>query len=181
MAVMSIRMSSQRWSSNSRSNSSSETMKINKVVETCIYSSDLESMKKFYVDIIGLSIIEEEKDKLIFLRAGKTMLLIFDPAKTSINNDKLPTHGAITPPSSIHLAMEIEHKEYQPWKDFLIKNGIEIEKEVRWSNSSSGNSNNNDRNDDDNNNNNNAKSLYFRDPAGNLLELITPGAWPIER
>ena len=135
-------------------------MKINKVIETCIYSSDLESMKKFYAGILGLSIIQEEGDKLIFLKAGKSMLLIFDPMQTSIDNDKLPTHGAMTPPSSIHFAMEIEEQEYQPCKDLLARNGITIEKEVRW--------------------NSNTKSLYFRDPAGNLVELITPGGWPVE-
>jgi catechol-2,3-dioxygenase len=135
-------------------------MKINKVVETCIYSSDLESMKKFYVDTLGLSVIQEEGDKLIFLKAGKSMLLIFDPLRTSINNDKLPTHGAMTPPSSVHFAMEIEEQEYQPCKKFLALNGIAIEKEVIW--------------------NSNTKSLYFRDPAGNLVELITPGGWPVE-
>ena len=135
-------------------------LKINKVVETCIYSSDLKSMKKFYVGILGLSIIQEEGDKLIFLKAGKSMLLIFDPLRTSINNDKLPTHGAMTPPSSIHLAMEIEEQEYQPCKELLARNGITIEKEVIW--------------------NSKTKSLYFRDPAGNLVELITPGGWPVE-
>ncbi len=135
-------------------------MKINKVIETCIYSSDLRSMKKFYVGILGLSIIHEEEDKLIFMKAGKSVLLIFDPLRTSINNDRLPTHGAITPPSSIHFAMEIEEQEYQPCKELLVRNGIAIEKEVKW--------------------NSNTKSLYFRDPSGNLVELITPGGWPVE-
>jgi catechol-2,3-dioxygenase len=134
-------------------------MKINKVIETCIYSSDLENMKKFYVGILGLSVIHEE-DKLIFLKAGKSVLLIFDPLRTSINNDKLPTHGAMTPPSSIHFAMEIEEQEYQACKELLVRNGIAIEKEVKW--------------------NCNTKSLYFRDPSGNLVELITPGGWPVE-
>jgi catechol-2,3-dioxygenase len=136
-------------------------MKINKIVETCIYSSDLESMKKFYAGILGLSVIQEEADKLIFLKAGKSMLLIFDPLRTSINNDKLPTHGAMTPPSSIHFAMEIEEQEYQVCKELLAGNRIAIEKEVKW--------------------NSNTKSLYFRDPAGNLVELMTPGGWPVER
>ena len=135
-------------------------MKINKVVETCVYSSDLESMKKFYVGILGLSVIQEEEDKLIFLKAGKSVLLIFDPLRTSLNNDKLPTHGAMTPPSSIHFAMEIEEQEYQPCKELLARNDIVIEKEVKW--------------------NSNTKSLYFRDPSGNLVELITRGGWPVE-
>jgi catechol-2,3-dioxygenase len=135
-------------------------MKINKVIETCIYSSDLESMKEFYIEVVGLSVIQEETDKLIFLKAGKSMLLIFDPLRTSVNNDLLPTHGAITPPSSIHFAMEIEEQEYEPWKEHLRKKGVAIQKEVNWDGKT--------------------KSIYFRDPAGNLVELITSGGWPVE-
>jgi catechol-2,3-dioxygenase len=135
-------------------------MNINKVIETCIYSSDLESMRKFYVDILGLLPIEEEEDKLIFLKVGKSMLLIFNPFKTSIDNKMLPTHGAMSPPSSIHFAMEIKEHDYQYWKKLLLKNNILIEKEVDWKNK--------------------AKSLYFRDPAGNLIEFITQGGWPVE-
>jgi catechol-2,3-dioxygenase len=136
------------------------TMKIKKVVETCIYSSDLRSMKNFYAGILGLSIIQEERDKLIFLRAGKSMLLIFDPMRIRTNNGSLPVHGALTPPSSIHFAMEIEEQEYHASKQLLASNRIVIEKEVNW--------------------NSQAKSIYFRDPAGNLVELITPGGWPVE-
>jgi catechol-2,3-dioxygenase len=135
-------------------------MKIKKVVETCIYCSDLQSMKNFYVRILGLSVIQEEHDKLIFLKAGKSMLLIFDPMQTRTNNGSLPVHGALTPPSSIHFAMEIEEQEYHASKQLLASNKIAIEKEVNWDSQ--------------------AKSIYFRDPAGNLVELITPGAWPVE-
>ena len=135
-------------------------MKIKKVVETCIYSSDLESMKNFYAGILGLPVIQEEQDKLIFLKAGKSMLLIFDPLRTKTNNGSLPAHGTPTPPSSIHFAMEIEKQEYHASKQLLIDNNIVIEKEVNW--------------------NSDAKSIYFRDPAGNLVELITPGGWPVE-
>ena len=42
-------------------------MNINKIVETCIYSSDLDDMKKFCVDIRGLPLLEEEKGKARFL------------------------------------------------------------------------------------------------------------------
>lgn len=135
-------------------------MKINKVVETCIYSSDLESMKRFYAGVLGLPVVQEEKNKLVFLQAGKSMLLIFNPARTSTDNDRLPTHGAQTPPASIHFAMEIKENDYQSWKELLARNGIAVEKQVDWKGRS--------------------RSLYFRDPAGNLVELITPGEWPVE-
>lgn len=135
-------------------------MKINKVVETCIYSFDLDSMKNFYAGIVGMPVVQEEEGKLIFLKAGKSMLLIFNSRRTSVNNDMLPTHGAATPPSSIHFAMEIEEADYERWKELLAKNNIALEKEVSWKDK--------------------ARSLYFRDPAGNLVELITPGEWPVE-
>lgn len=135
-------------------------MKINKVVETCIYSSDLDSMKKFYAGILGLPVVQEEKNKLVFLQAGRSMLLIFNPARTSTDNDRLPAHGAQSPPASVHFAMEIEEHDYERWKELLAKNNIAVENEVDWKGRS--------------------KSLYFRDPAGNLVELITPGEWPVE-
>jgi catechol-2,3-dioxygenase len=133
-------------------------MKISKIVETCIYSSDLAGMKRFYVDVLGLQLVQEENGKFIFLKAGKSMLLVFNPDRTSRSNDNLPTHGAATPPASVHFAMEIEKQDYTRWQDLLAKNKIKAE-EVGWKS---------------------ARSLYFRDPAGNLVELITPGEWPVE-
>jgi catechol 2,3-dioxygenase-like lactoylglutathione lyase family enzyme len=135
-------------------------MKISKIVETCIYSSDLDSMKRFYAGVLGMPIVQEEEGKLVFLNAGKNMLLIFNPDRTSVDNDSLPTHGAASPPASVHFAMEIQEDDYSGWKELLAKNGVTIEKEVDWKGA--------------------ARSLYFRDPAGNLVELITPGEWPVE-
>ena len=89
------------------------------------------------------------------MQAGKSVLLIFNPDKTSTDNDRLPTHGAHTPPACIHFAIEIRAGEYPRWMELSAKNKITIEKEVNW----------NDRN----------KSLYFRDSVDNVIELITPG------
>lgn len=133
-------------------------MKVRKVIETCIYSRDLESLKKFYTGILGLEIVEEEEGKLVFLRAGGSMLLAFNPDRTFPSNDRLPPHGAHD--GSIHFALEIEVDDYEKWKERLAQNGVPIELEVSWKES--------------------AKSLYFRDPSGNLVELITPGAWPVD-
>ncbi len=56
--------------------------------------------------------------------------------------------------------MEIEERDYHLWKELLARNSVAVGKEVDWKGR--------------------AKSLYFRDPAGNLVELITPGGWPVE-
>jgi catechol 2,3-dioxygenase-like lactoylglutathione lyase family enzyme len=136
-------------------------VKFRKIVETSIYSSDLETMKDFYVNKIGLKFISEEKGRHVFLKAGKSMLLIFNPENTRIKgNGRFPTHGAITPPACIHLALEIEKNGYDNSKNMLMQNDIAIEKEIAWGNGSG--------------------SIYFRDPAGNLVEFITNGNWPVE-
>jgi catechol-2,3-dioxygenase len=118
-------------------------------------------MKDFYVNKIGLEFVSEEKGRHVFLRAGKSMLLIFNPDNTKNGeNSKFPAHGAITPPSCIHLALEIEKKDYDSSKKLLTNMNIDIEKEMVWGIGS--------------------KSIYFRDPAGNLIEFIIEGNWPVE-
>lgn len=121
-------------------------------------------MKDFYVNKIGLELVSEEKGRLIFLEAGKSMLLIFNPENTKVKgNTMFPVHGAIiTPPACTHLAFEIEKQDYEDSKNTLEQNNVSIEKEIDWDNNEGG------------------KSIYFRDPAGNLVEFITKGNWPAE-
>jgi len=135
-------------------------MKFTKIVETCIYSSELKEMKDFYMNKLGLDFVSEDNGRHVFLKAGKSMLLIFNPESTL--NDSIsifPIHGAITPPSIVHFALEINTADYEKWKDLLSKKQINIEKELKIGNS---------------------RSVYFRDPSGNVVELITENAWPID-
>jgi catechol 2,3-dioxygenase-like lactoylglutathione lyase family enzyme len=125
-------------------------------------------MKDFYVNILGLEFVSEEKDRYVFLKAGQSMLLIFNPNKTLANVDvsdrssttQLPAHGAFAPPSIIHFALEIEKQNYDNAKQMLKEKNIKIENEVTW--------------------NKGTNSIYFRDPVGNLVEIITPGSWPVD-
>jgi catechol 2,3-dioxygenase-like lactoylglutathione lyase family enzyme len=125
-------------------------------------------MKDFYVNILGLEFVSEEKDRYVFLKAGQSMLLIFNPNKTLANADvsnissttHLPAHGAFAPPSIIHFALEIEKQNYDNAKQMLKEKNIKIENEVTW--------------------NKGTNSIYFRDPVGNLVEIITPGSWPVD-
>jgi catechol-2,3-dioxygenase len=98
-------------------------------------------MKDFYINILGLEFVSEEKDRYIFLKAGQSMLLIFNPNKTLVDTDvsngsnsttQLPIHEAITPPSIIHLALEIEKQNYDNAKSLLNEKNIKIDKEVIW-------------------------------------------------
>jgi catechol-2,3-dioxygenase len=88
-------------------------------------------MKDFYVNRLGLDLVSEEKGRHVFLKAGKSMLLIFNPENTrNSTNNIFPAHGAITPPSSIHSALEIRQAEYETAKSCLIQNKIVIESEL---------------------------------------------------
>ena len=50
-------------------------------------------MKDFYVNKVGLEFISEEKGRHVFLKAGKSMLLIFNPENTRIEgNSRFPIH-----------------------------------------------------------------------------------------
>jgi catechol 2,3-dioxygenase-like lactoylglutathione lyase family enzyme len=122
-------------------------------------------MKDFYINTLGLEFVSEEKNRHVFLKAGRSMLLIFNPDKTLVSNGSnnpihLPIHGAITPPSIIHFALEIDKQNYDNAKRMLNERNIKIEKEVTWGKGTN--------------------SIYFRDPVGNLVEIITPGSWPVD-
>ena len=134
-------------------------MKFRKIVETSIYSSNLEKMKEFYVDKLGLEFVSEQIGRHVFLKTDKNMLLIFNQAVTAA--EKETSHGASTPPSMVHIAFEIESDEYEQAKHLLEKNNIHIEKEIAWEN------------------NIKSRSIYFRDPSGNLVEFITRNYWVV--
>jgi catechol 2,3-dioxygenase-like lactoylglutathione lyase family enzyme len=151
-------------------------VKFKKIIETCIYTLDLKKLKDFYVNGLGLEFVSEEENRSVFLKVGKSMLLIFNPnstlnismgpRQTGYDKDShielFPPHGAFTPPSIIHFALEIDKSEYDDLKKKLIYNNIKIEKEVVWNNEMS-------------------KSVYFRDPSGNLVEIIVgSNLWPVD-
>ena len=56
-----------------------------------------------------------------------------------------------------HVAFSISETDLGNWRRHLLESNIPIEREISWSNG--------------------GKSIYFRDPAGNSLELTTPKTW----
>ena len=129
-------------------------MKPNKILETCLYVDDLEKAKKFYSDILGLEFYSSSEGRHVFFYCGDAMFLLFKPERTVISEKGIPPHGGKGPG---HVAFEISEREYDSWLKKLKNNGIEIENEVVWPEG--------------------GKSIYFRDPAGNSLELSTSKTW----
>lgn len=129
-------------------------IEVEAVVETCVYVDDLDRAEAFYRDVLGLAVHLREPGRHIFFRVGRgSMLLVFNPAAT-LQEANLPPHGATGPG---HFALGIRAADLSAWRQRLGEQGVAIEKEVTWPRG--------------------GVSLYFRDPAGNLVELLTPGLW----
>ena len=129
-------------------------MKPIQVVETAAYVDDLDRAERFYRDVLGLEVIGREAGRHVFFRVGDSdVLLLFQP-ETTLRGDTLPAHGCRGP---IHFALGIASGTLDDWRQRLGQCGVTIEKEVEWPRG--------------------GRSLYFRDTAGNSVELITPGLW----
>jgi catechol 2,3-dioxygenase-like lactoylglutathione lyase family enzyme len=124
------------------------------VVETAVYVDDLQRAEQFYQGVLGLTVIAREPGRHVFFRVGTSNVLLTFQAETTLKGDLLPAHGARGPG---HFALGIPASALQSWRDRLTQAGVAIEKEVTWPRG--------------------GRSLYFRDPAGNSVELLTPGVW----
>ncbi|MDB5308052.1 MAG: glyoxalase/bleomycin resistance/extradiol dioxygenase family protein [Gemmataceae bacterium] len=124
------------------------------VVETAVYADDLAAAEHFYATVLGLPVIGREAGRHVFFRVGAgNVLLVFRPEATLRPGD-LPPHGAAGPG---HFALGVRADSLSVWRDHLAATGVVIEKEFVWPRG--------------------GHSVYFRDPAGNSVELVTPGLW----
>lgn len=128
------------------------------VLETSLYAADLAAAERFYGDVLGLELHGREPGRHVFFRCGATMLLVFDPSRTeepaAVSGQTVPAHGARGPG---HAAFAVPARELDAWRARLAAHGVAIESEVSWPGG--------------------GRSLYFRDPAGNSLEIASPAIW----
>ena len=135
--------------------------RIVKLVETSLYVRDLERSERFYSNVLGLEVFTRKPGRHVFFKAGRGMLLVFNPSYLKAEKEK---EGDMALPQvyelgKTHIAFEIRREDYDGWKQVLSENGVKVEHESGWG---KGN-----------------RSIYFRDPDGNVVELIEPGSWPI--
>lgn len=123
------------------------------VHEAALYVDDLAAAERFWRRI-GLQVVAKDPARHVFFRAGRDMLLLFDASATR-SGGTIPAHGA---DGAGHVALDVPDAEtLEAWREHLGLAGVEIEHEQRWPTG--------------------GVSLYFRDPSGNSLELITRGSW----
>jgi len=129
-------------------------MKPNAILETCLYVDDLEAAETFYRDVLGLEFLCRQEGRHAFFRCGQHMLLLFNPETTDHPDSVTPPHGAH---GASHLAFAVSDDQIDAWQSHLEAHGVSVEKVIRWPQG--------------------GMSVYFRDPAGNSLEVATPRIW----
>jgi catechol 2,3-dioxygenase-like lactoylglutathione lyase family enzyme len=129
------------------------------IVETCLHVEDLDRSRKFYADLFGYPLMKSDERFCAFDAGNRQVLLLFvrgsDPEVTVLPFGIIPAHGTS---GQAHLGFGVPAASLSAWRERLERKGIPIESSLAWPEGGT--------------------SIYFRDPDGHLLELLTPGVWP---
>jgi catechol 2,3-dioxygenase-like lactoylglutathione lyase family enzyme len=134
---------------------------INGVVESILYTDDLERATAFYRDLLGLTVMKGDGERFQALDSGAARVLLLFKRGGTLTPQPVATGGVIPPHDGNgphHIAFAISAADYPAWCTRLIDAGIAIEGETVWERG--------------------GRSVYFRDPDQHLVELVTPGIWP---
>lgn len=136
------------------------------VIETSLYVADLERSGRFYETLFGFTPLLADDRMRGYAVAGRQALLLFKKGG-STRPTQLP--GGTIPPHDgnghLHLAFRIAAADVPAWEQRLTDHAIALESKVICDDSGGGPGG--------------GISLYFRDPDGHLLELLTPGCWSV--
>jgi catechol 2,3-dioxygenase-like lactoylglutathione lyase family enzyme len=124
------------------------------ILESSLYVGDLARSIRFYEELMGFRVVSHFGERGCAMEAGphQVLLLFKKGASRAIQS---PHDGD----GELHVAFAIPAGELVKWESWLASRGIAIEEKRSWELG--------------------GWSIYFRDPDRHLLELATPGTWPI--
>jgi catechol 2,3-dioxygenase-like lactoylglutathione lyase family enzyme len=127
------------------------------VLETCLYHdpTQTQAIERFYGETLGLALVSRWPGGMAF-RAGAGVLLLFDRAELTRRDGPISAHGSDGPGHACLLAGG--ESRYEEWKSRLAEAGVAVTHEHEWPRQ--------------------RRSIYFEDPAGNLLEIADDDLWP---
>lgn len=131
------------------------------VYETVLYGTDLDALRIFYAEVLGLEPLSDARPRGMAFRAGhdpatRAVILLFNPALTRLAHETVPSHGAEGPG---HVAFAVAPGSLPEWRAHFAAMGLAVERTVAWPTG--------------------AASIYVRDPAGNSVELADGRIWPL--
>ena len=129
-------------------------MQATRILETCLCVEDLDAAEEFYTRVLGLKVFSRAEGRHVFFQCGAGMFLLFNARQTSQAAGNMPGHGTVGPG---HAAFAFTEDELAGWRAQLHAAGVPIECEIEWPHG--------------------GRSIYFRDPSGNSVELATPSLW----
>jgi catechol 2,3-dioxygenase-like lactoylglutathione lyase family enzyme len=124
------------------------------ILESSLYVEDVALSIQFYENIFGFRVICDFGGRGCAMKAGNRQVLLLFKKGGSLDIES-PHDGD----GELHLAFAIPAAELAGWEAWLAQNHIAMEEKRTWEKGGT--------------------SLYFRDPDRHLLEVATPGVWPI--
>ena len=125
------------------------------VLETSLYypAESRDEVLDLYENVLGLRRVAAWGDGTA-LRCGPGVLLLIDRERLAERDEPIADHGSDGPG---HVCLLAEGA-YEAWRERLVNAGVEIAHEQEWPKG--------------------GRSFYFRDPAGNLIEIADSDIWP---
>lgn len=139
--------------------------KLERIIETALYCDDLAGAKRFYETVLGLERIFEAPTLSAYSVGGQNVLLLFERGASlkvqhlagggGAPEGEIPPHDGAGP---LHICFAVGADDLADWEARLGEHAVPVTGRVRWRRG--------------------GRSLYFSDPEGHLVELMTPGNWP---
>jgi catechol 2,3-dioxygenase-like lactoylglutathione lyase family enzyme len=114
---------------------------------TVIFARDMPAMRRFYEDVLGFPLLRELSPGWIEYRVGDNTLALARPSRTAAD---IPTPNGS---AALQLAFKVSVPEVDRCADELVRQGVELLSPP--TNQAFGH-----------------RTLFFRDPDGNLLEVF---------